>query len=857
MNYKLPVVYAPGGLDLRIPHTLRNLRNARDGLNFDITPSTNLVKRLGYQRKAASDVGYGLVVYEQRIATEIDVDGFGDFVFGQDEFGSPTTAGFGTIQNTLVGLDDTPKKWVRDTFDITYSGGNTPTITIRADGAGSVELILYENGSAVYTKDLGTGSEGSPVTLSALETEIDAVSDWAATTPTAATSVPAAFLDFQNAQPLTATVAYEVGFGYWQTINTTLTTPLSKTVERLSQSDYENTDAISVNGILYITNGFDELLKYDGQTCYRAGLPQGAQVTGAIDTGTSVGATFTGVWNYRITYEQKDAIGNIWEGHIATDSADLDNSAGPYAIDLTISNLSSATGYNTNCAVINGTQTSTNVATNQERLTVDDGSAGAHTLKVGDTAYLYDKNLSAYRELEVLAVTSSTVTLSSSTTISVDDNKIISNNLKINIYRAEVVGGVDPALSDYQLVETIPNNSFASTQSYKDEVIPANLGASYVQPAKTPYTPPRGKYLTQWRNQLIVAGDPSQPTRFYYSEFADVTSPENFPASNFADVPQGGGGRITGIASLDRNLFVFLQNRIYVVEGNLAEDVYRVDTLSDSVGCVAHATIKEIDGNIIFLSEKGVYRIYRASTTYAIQKISGPLDPILEVGANNDFRSSHKRATSAVWIAANKYMLFLPSETTSAGVTYADSDSRVFVYDIDNGEWYRWNNINALGGMVEFDDGSGKDVIWFQSRNASSVNPLHRFNLTNSEIDYADHVDAVDFSYLPQWDFQQAPNTRKIYSDIGLDTFKSSAQLAFDPSGDITITTYRDFNDAASEVSFTVSMPSDDMQVVEPLPRRQCRSLGVKFTNSTINKQVVITGWSYEVLEYDATLRRR
>lgn len=857
-QYQFPVVYAPGGINYSLPSTLRSLRNARDGLNFDITATQHLTKRCGWQYKATSAGGYGLAVQEKRVLTTVDVDGFGAFAFGVDAFGSPTTLGYGTITNNLVALDDLPLYWTYAEPTLLYSGTGSATVTISAVSGGYIQMDLSVDGSSVYSKNLGTGLEGSPVTLSTVDTEVDALSDWTMTLPTGTSSVPAAFLHFQNTQALTKDVDYALSVGYWTEVNSPMATPLPKITERLSQEDYENATTASVNGNLYITNGFDPVCKYDGQNLYYAGLPAPTTApTESVDTLTSVGATFTGTWNYRYTYEQKDSIGNILESPISSDSDDSDNSAGPYAIDVTVTNLIASSGYNTNCAIVDGTQTSTNVSTSTERLTLDDGSGGDHTLKVGDTAYLYDINTTSYRELEVLAVTGSTADFRSASTISVADNQVISAGLKINIYRAEVVAGVDPAQSDYGLITQLPNNSFASTQSYKDETIPANVGASYIPPLKTGSTPPACKYITLWRNQLILAGDPNEPMRLYYSEFADVTNPENFPALNFKDIPQGGGGRITGIAALDRNIFIFTQSRVYVGEGNLAEDSLRVDLVSDQIGCVAHATIQSVDGSLFFLSEKGVYRLYRKSSFFAIEKVSQPLDPVFEPGANNTFRNSYKRATAQVWSRENRYMLFLPAETTAAGVRYNNSNSRVFVLDIDSGEWYLWSNLSCGGGLVEWDDGEGNTTLWFHSRGAAGANYLARLNTTGAEIDFVDHTSAIAMSYKPQWDFQQSPSTSKIYNDIGLDSFIGSAQLPYTPSGQITLDLYRDFNETTSDCTFTVDMPSDDQQLVEPLPRRHCRALGLEFSNEELNKNILIAGWSFEVMQLISHLRPR
>jgi hypothetical protein len=860
MAYQIPIVYAPGGLDLRIPETLKSLQNARDGINWRLTSSLDLVKREGFQIRATNDVGYGLAIYEKRTETAATgVLGFGDFIFGNDAFGSATTLGFGDISFDLIGLDDVPKVWTTANFGITYSGANAASVNIQATSTTDITLTLVDNGATVLTSNLGTGTEGSPVDLDALKVLVDAVSNFTSTVATGSGAVPAAFVDYQNSTSFTSGVELELGVGYWASINSPLTTPLPKVAERITLDDFENPDTTSINGIMFMVNGFDPMVKYDGQNLYNAGMIQGSSPTGAIDTGTGVDATFDGIWNYRVTYQQTDAVGNIVEGQISSDSSDLDNSAGPYAIDVTLTNLLSSSGYNTNAGLATSTHTSTNVATNQERINLDNAAGGAHTLKVGDTAYFYDTQSSQYVTKKVLAVTSSTATLDASAAVGLTDNAVVSNQLVIKLWRGEVVGSVDPVLTDYKLVETIPNDPFNSTQVYTDIVVPASIGQEYVLFNKTQGVPPNCKYIINWRNQVVMAGDPANPTQIYYSEFADSISPENFPALNVKEAPQGGGGRITGMGVLDRNLFIFNEDRVYIGEGNLASDDLRMDVLADNIGCVAHHTIATIDNSIYFLSNKGVARITRSGSSYKVENVSQPIDPVFRLGANNNLRPSFKRAVATSWVAENKYVLHMPSETTSAGTTYANSDSRMYVFDIERNAWLEWSGMNAHGGLVEWDDGNSGDVLWFHSREASATNYIHRMNLTKSEIDYVDHsstISGIDWQYYPQWDFLRSPKDRKIYTEISIDSFVKESNLAYVPTGDITVGVYTNFNRDTELYNFTSSLLTDDRSITESLAHQSVRSIGLKFSNSIINKQVLISGWALEARMLGQGLRR-
>lgn len=858
--YEIPITYAPGGLNLRLPETLKNVQNARDGLNWKLTPSLDLIKREGYQLRATSDVGYGLAVYEKREATELTgVLGFGDMAWGEDPFGSPDTLGFGTITFDLVGIDDIPKVLTRANFGITYSGANTATVTISASSTSDITLDLIDNGVNVLSTDLGIGTEGSPVDLDALKVIVDAVSNFTSTVATGSGAVPAAFLDFQNLTACVASTETEIGVSYWAVIPSTLATPLPKVTERATLSDFENPTTVSINGVLYIADGFDPMQKYDGFNLYKAGMKQGEIGSGAIDTGTGVGATFTGVWNYRVVFRHLDGVGNTIDGRISSDTGDLDNSAGPYAIDITLTNLIASEGYNTNCGLATSTHSSTNIATDQERINLDDAAGGAHTLKVGDTAYFFDTVTSSYLTKEVIAVTSSTATLKSGVTVGVTNNAPVSNNLIIDLYRAEVIGGIDPLLTDYKLVVSLPNDSFNSTQAYKDQIIPANLGAEYTLLNRTRGEPPNCKYIIQWRNQMIMAGNPGDPNRLYYSDFSSTVTPENFPGVNVKEVPQGGGGRVTGLAVLDRNLFIFNKDRVWVSEGNLAEDFLRIDALADNIGCVAHHTIKVIDNSIYFLSNKGVARITRKGSGYTVENVSGPIDPVFKLGAANDFRQSFIRATAVSWIAENKYVLHMPSETTAGGFTYADSDSRVYVFDIERNAWLVWSNINAHGGMVEWDDNNSGDVLWFHSREAAGVHLLHRTNLVKAEIDYVDHgssIAAIAFEYWPQWDFLRSPKERKIYTEMALDSFIKESNLNYTPTGGVTVGVYHNFNATTELYNFTTSILTDDRSITEALAPQIVRSIGFKFSNNVLNKQILLSGWAIEGRRLGIGLRR-
>ena len=846
-RYITQAVYAPGGVNLKLPDTIRNVKEAVDGLNFDMFAAGHLGKRKGFAIKHENDVGFGLSVYKKFTPTSIDIDGWGTLLWGTEPWGSPATLG-GTETDTLIGLSASPKEWTNGTFEITYSGTGVASVTISATTDSDIKLVLTVDGSSVLTTSLGDGTEASPITVSDLATTVSAVTDFSASVASGSTTAVAVSLDFQNAEAITGS-PLDIGFGDWSDITAPLDTLLSQLETRKLESDFENPSTVSTDGVLYITDGYDDMLKYDSQNLYRAGMPGGQIPSIALDTGTA-SPGMSGSYKYILTYIQIDKVGNVIEGAHSTISDTLDNSAGPYAIDVTMTNIDAASGFNTNGAMAVGAQTSSSLGGGLERLTVDDGAGGAHTFQVGDEAYFYDIVTDTYVTKEVSAISSTTVTVESDTALQVADNAIMSNNLRLALYRTKAGGTL------YYLVEELPNNSFTSSQVHNDTKADNDLNILMTTPFKTPEVPPKSKYMTTWRNQLIMSGDPASPSSIYYSEFADVGSPENFPGINVFEISKQSGGGVSGLGVLGTNLFIFTEDQIHVVEGNLALDQIRVDLLSENVGCVAHHTIHSIDNTLFFLSKKGVYRIEPGGSGYKVVPTSPQIDPVFRIDSNKAHRKYWKRATASVWADEKKYLLFLPEEAQTGEYKYATSNSRVYVYDMDAGQWYIWSNMDCAGGLVTFDDGITEAVPWFNGRGSTGTNTLYRFNSTRSEIDYADHVSPVDFNYRPQWDFGNSPSIRKVYNNLALDSFRSGSQLNFTPSGDVTVTTFRDFNHTTEESTFTASFFDDDRQVVLPLPRSTRRAIGLKLANDTLNEQVLISGWTLESYSYTSEVRQ-
>jgi hypothetical protein len=804
--------FNPAGLDLRRTSITRNVGSSTGGKNYTRTQSGHLVKRKGYNMKADDVGGYGLTVYEKRTLTEPTSSGFGNSLFGVDPFGDPRFQSTGITEKVLINLNDTPSQWTKATLTITYTGAGVATCDILSDSDNKIHLKLYVDSVEVLDNDCGTGQEGSPDLISDLITAISAVSDFTASS-TGDTSQPSAALDFKK----DLSVSGDIEYGYWTDLNIP-GSAFQNLSSRRNRADFENPSTVSINGILLIANGRDDLKKYDGQNLYNAGMPVGIQPTPAVNVASG---NLNGTYFYKIQYSQKDAVGNVTNGAISAVSASVAPSS--EKVDLTVTDVLAASNFNTGCAITDGVQTSTNISTGIERLTVDDSAGGDHTLLVGDIAYFYDINQSQYRELEVLAVTGTTIDLASDTTLSVADNQVISNNLRILVYRT-VAGGT----AIFNLVEEIPNDSFNSTQTYTDNTADGDLGGEFIEPIKTPAPPPKCKYIQVWDNQVVMSGNLDFPNRLYYSQFEDVVSPESFPAENFIEGGWGKGGPIKGLGRIRRNLMIYHEDTTWIGEGNLASDQVRFNPVSLETGCVSHHTIKNLENSVYWLSKEGVYKFDGSN----LERISTSIDPIFMPEVQTDFSPYYLRATAAAMSAESKYFLYLPIEATNgSGDTYATTDSKVYVWDEIMGQWYAWDNINALGGVVPFEDDVGEE-LWFSSRE-TDANRTFRFNNSKSEYDFADHIAATTLEYPVQWFHGNRPSQDKQFHTLNL------------------LSLYE-----GTESTLTALPTEANPYVYKNLKLNSKKSIRFKFNNSELNKQVVLTGWELTYTPYRVDIRR-
>lgn len=636
--------------------------------------------------------------------------------------------------------------------------------------------VFNAAGALIFTKQFGKGfGVAFPYLVSDLITDLSALSG-VTISFTGDDSVPAAFIFIQERTVIANGKSSVLNWDNWIPINHTVTSTFYGLASQIGSDDYENATFAAYDDDVYISTKFDFPQKYDGQTVYRAGMPQGQLVTATVAGAGSITASDL---IYAITYEQLDNTGRLVEGDISPES----NAVSPSSqnVSLSIPTLIAGSGWNTNCAIVFSNQI--NVNTIQVNL--------GHTIKVGDTAFFYDASDVAQTR-EVTAITANTITIVGAA-VTVINNQVISNNLKINIYRKTGAAGV------FRLIKTIPNNSFVTPITFLDTVASGSEGRDYIIPIRPNNPPPKTAYTVPFGNILIFSGDPDNTDIVWFSE---ADNPEYVSTAFNSFLVPSNDDDVAGLGIAGSTLIVFKDRSIYTVSGDIINNQFTVEPVCSghNIGCSAHHSIQQVGNLLYFLFNNGIYTmnetsIFPTDKFGAPVPISLPIDQFFRqppLNVNQRFR--YKRAVAVNYTIDSLYLLFLPAEddpTYSSGVKYANDNSQVLAYDYQGKNWYQWTNWNAAGGFAVIDD-----VLFFQERRIPASgdfeNNTYRQHRAFRETDFADHVTPIRTTIRLSWEFLKQPRTRKKFIRAIL-LFDQVSDLLQNPSFLLMFRTYLDW----------------------------------------------------------------
>lgn len=830
------------GLNLSTNDITRDPSEATEAENARIRDDGSIVKRNGYKYRNTAG-SYGLISFPKT---------------------NPTT---GEITEELVLLDSIVSKQMSGTITISNAVGTGQPLSVSVIGDSDTNSFIISltyadlidnNGDVSIPGSTTTISLGDVTTTASLKTIAEVVTDITAVSGLSAsassgsdTSVPGASINLEESLQISDGSTGELTFYYESAITADSAATLTLGRAAYRQSDDGELPSHTVfNRSLYITNGYDDLLQYDGHTLFKAGMVKHDTPSAALGAAGSL----TGDYSYKIVTVFKDRNGLFHNAAISEESNLL--SATADSIDLTVNNIQAGEGYDARGALANGTQ-SNSPSSGIVTLTVDN-----NTVIENDVIYLLNRDSGDYEEFTVTASTSTSISVTSSVDIDLTDNDVISTGIRHEIYRTKAGG------TTYFLIGTIPNNYVSSTTTYNDDAVDSTLESRLIEPARVRGEPPKAKYITTYRNQLILGNQRTNPNTIFYSE---PDEPTNFPVLNSFNVEASSGGSISGVSGSNEALVIFKKDpeSTFTVTGDLVSARIRVDLLSSDIGCISHSSIQDLNGVLFFLSVKGIYSMIGAGIP---QLRSRNVNKLLTNTSSAVVRLLQLKRGVASHNKENKeYVLFVPAEEENSNIKFANNNSLILVYNYFNDNWTTWTNVNMANGVV-YHEGS---LNWAsrQENLTNSAVTSHIFRQHKEGIagDFGDQTNAIPMRYGSGWESNERPSSYKKFLRVKIHSITRSDDDVTVEDFTISGSTELNFNYDTPHSNFSGNFPDrgvpwdtkpwdefawggfQQTSFRTKLRSGKATSLRLILENEEYNKNVVITGWEIEISDSQRT----
>lgn len=355
-----------------------------------------------------------------------------------------------------------------------------------------------------------------------------------------------------------------------------------------------------------VANWPNNLVKIDGVTGVRAGLPQATLGVAAGGAGA-----LTGTFKYKAFFRRVDAQGNITEGVPSTVQS-VTLAAQVATVTPTFTNIDYAAGSgfggrscykDTNEAPASG-----------EFFLVDNSAAAVAFIQPGDPICLMDNTapkagLTGVGTLHRTVCTgydgataASAIRVADSSAYTITNNTPISTGLTVVFTRTTAGGNQHYVLCEMPVTGY---TNFSFTDNVTDAVLSAGEQYVEIEIGKEHNPPPPCTLVCQHQGGLVVARGPFSPNTVAFSTADGI---EHFPtASNSFEVPSTQSGGITAIAS-DTNdrLAVFKERAYYDVTGDLDTGLFSVQVKNEGdYGITSQASLARVGDSLVGLSRNG------------------------------------------------------------------------------------------------------------------------------------------------------------------------------------------------------------------------------------------------------------
>jgi hypothetical protein len=241
-------------------------------------------------------------------------------------------------------------------------------------------------------------------------------------------------------------------------------------------------------------------------------------------------------------------------------------------------------------------------------------------------------------------------------------------------------------------------------------VTPAAVDSSYaITGAGKAYDPnyilqdaafPKAQYLAYHQSRFWATGIEGQPHRVVWS--AAAPAHKVWPSLQFEYVVEGSNLPISGMAPLGENMIVYKPDSIHqMVFQGMSEapplPVYMAKTIAHGVGCVSNASIADVHGTHVFLSNAGLVQFNGGATRYISHKVvdngERKIDRLQDLWPELS-PGRYPYAVGVHWRSKNCYLIAV--SRNGSGV-----NNLVIVWDYVRDAFWLWDGLEVAGWFFE------------------------------------------------------------------------------------------------------------------------------------------------------------
>ena len=352
---------------------------------------------------------------------------------------------------------------------------------------------------------------------------------------------------------------------------------------------------------------------------------------------------------------------------------------------------------------------------------------------------------------------------------------------------------------------------------------------------------PHIRYLGTYQNLLLGANIryPEEQekaefrNRFIWSDASIGGSAETFAPFDYEVIGENIAKELTAVVGTQDNVHVFKNRKCYAISGLLTGGQYRVrELISEETGCVNHNSMIAARGQVLFMSEAGLYAVAGGGNPNELTDANQPLfmSPDIDL----------YRSVSTLDGKLEKVYTFLKHKTDP-------TKNLMIVWNYYFNQWYLYEGMGMSGPMVVYNDRLNiADGIYLKEM---------RDSIFTDVILPGGTTKPVFFKYYTGWFHLGLPSIRKKFVNLVLFSIlrlRDYAAIPFmiqpfasePPNFSLDIKTQLDWI-ATDWDNFNVPFAPDKRVDDHKLTQTQCKSLRYLIENNR-NEPVLLTGYEFE-----------